>query len=108
VEYIERLGPFGSGNPEVKLIARGLRLVSPPRLIGQKNDHLQLTVAAKNDLQAHMRPGGIMRAVAFRKAHWEKKLIDADSFDLLFEPIINRFNGNHTAEMIVHDIQIPE
>ncbi len=108
VERIERLGPFGSGNPEVKLIVRGLRLASPPRRMGQKADHLQLTVAAKEDPQAHMNAGAVMRAVAFNKVSWEKKLIDADSFDLLFEPVINRYNGSVTAEMMVHDIQIPE
>lgn len=106
VGQMERLGPFGSGNPEVRLIARGLRLVGPPRCIGQKGEHLQITVAAKDNAEAHLKVGGVMRAVAFGKAAWEKKLIDAASFDLLFEPVINRFNGNPTAEMMVQDIQI--
>jgi len=104
VELIERLGPFGAGNPKIILVARDLRLVAPPRKIGSKGDHLQLTVAPRNDQQAHLTPGGVIRAVAFGKARWEKKLLDAESFDLAFQPVINHFNGNTTVEMIVKDL----
>jgi len=105
VEMIQRLGPFGQGNPQVQLVARNLRLMGQPRVIGKKNDHLQLTVAAADDAEAHMRAGGVMRAVAFGKAKWAKKLIDTESFDLVFEPVINRFNGNVTVEMMVRDMK---
>jgi len=104
VELIERLGPFGSGNPKVMLVARDLRLVAPPRKMGAKGDHLQLTVAPRTDPQALMTPGGVIRAVAFGKARWEKKLLDAQGFDLAFQPVINRFNGNTTVEMMTHDL----
>ena len=107
VEMIERLGPFGAGNPKVMLKARGLRLMSAPRRIGSQGNHLQLTVAAGDDPQAHLRPGGVIRAVAFGKASWEKKLLDAETFDLVFEPVINHFNSNTTVEMITRDIRIP-
>ncbi len=104
VEWIERLGPFGAGNPKVTLVARDLRLVAPPRKMGAKGDHLQLTVAPHADQQAHMTPGGVIRAVAFKKARWEKKLLDDESFDLAFQPVINHFNGNTTVEMLVKDL----
>jgi len=48
----------------------------------------------------------MLRAVGFNMAAWEKKLTDADSFDLVFEPVINRFNGSKTVEMMVLDIKI--
>ncbi|KPK78197.1 MAG: hypothetical protein AMJ79_00470 [Phycisphaerae bacterium SM23_30] len=106
VEIIEHLGPFGAGNPQVMLVARDLRLMSPPRRIGSQSEHLQLHVAGGDDHQAHLRPGGVIRAVAFGKAGWEKKLLDADTFDLVFEPVINRFNLNITVEMIARDIRL--
>jgi len=104
VQLIERLGPFGPGNPKVMLVARDLRLVNPPRKMGAQGDHLQLTVAPRADQQAHLTPGGVIRAVAFGKARWEKKLLDAESFDLAFQPVINHFNGDTTVEMIVKDL----
>jgi len=106
LEMIERLGPFGAGNPEVLLTASNLKLVGPPRRMGPKNDHLQFMVADDDDPQAHMRPGGILRAVAFGKAKWDKKLRDADTLALAFEPTLNRFNGNTSVELLVRDVRI--
>ena len=74
--------------------------------MGKKADHLQLTVAAADDPDAHLRVGGVMRAVAFGRAKWEKKLIAADSFDLVFEPTVNRFNGTTTVQLIVDDMRV--
>jgi len=108
VKMIEQMGPFGEGNPQVHLLARQLRLVCPPRRIGQKGEHLQLTVAAKNDREPHLRQAAMFRAVGFGKARWEKKLLDAESFDLVFQPVINHFNGNTPVEMIVEDIRVAE
>lgn len=106
VEMIKRLEPFGMGNPRVQLVIRNLQLAEQPRRMGKKGAHLQFTVAAAGDSQAHLRPGGIMRVAAFEKAGWEKKLIDAERFDLVFEPTINRYNGNTTVEMIAKDLMI--
>ncbi|MBN1436512.1 MAG: single-stranded-DNA-specific exonuclease RecJ [Sedimentisphaerales bacterium] len=104
VQMINKLGPFGAGNPQARLVARNLRLVGQPRRMGKKNEHLQFNVAAPNDPDAQLRPGGILRVVAFSKAKtWEKKLIQAQSIDLAFEPLINRFNGNTTVELIAED-----
>ena len=108
LEMIARLGPFGQGNGQVLLAARNLTLASPPRRVGKGADHLQLTVARAGDEQRHLRPGSMMRGVAFGMAKWEKKLIDAESFDLVFEPSINRYNGNATGQMLVKDIRINE
>jgi len=106
LEMIERLGPFGAGNPNVMLKASNLKLVGPPRRMGPKNDHLQFLIADADDPQAHMRPGGILRAVAFGKAKWDKKLRDADTLALAFEPTLNHFNGNTSVELLVRDVQL--
>ena len=106
LEMIARLQPFGQSNPPVLLVARSLHLTSPPRRVGKASDHLQLTVARADDDHATLRPGAMIRGIGFGLAKWEKKLIDAQSFDLVFEPTINRFNGNQTVEMLVKDIKI--
>ena len=103
-EMISRLEPFGTGNKKAVLLARNLRLTCPPRRMGRKGNHLQLSVAAAGDDEAHLRSGGVMRAVAFGKSQWEKKLLNANTFDLVFSPNINRFNGNTTVEMTTHDL----
>ncbi len=106
MKVIERTGPFGQGNPKVMLVARGLRLVDKPGLMGKKGDHLQMMVTDKDIADAHQVVGGIMRVVGFGKGKWLKKLQNAERFDLVFEPSLNHFNGNTTVEMIAQDISI--
>jgi len=104
VELIERLDPFGAGNPSVHLVARGLKLTAPPQRMGKRGDHLSMIVTSKENINNDRKL--MLRAVGFNMAAWEKKLTDADSFDLVFEPVINRFNGSKTVEMMVLDIKI--
>jgi len=106
VTMIGKLGPFGSGNPRVLLVGRNLRLINPPRSMGKRNEHLQFLVAHGDDETAQNRSGGVLRAVAFHKSNWAKILKTADSFDLVFQPMINHFNGNSTVELLAEDIQV--
>lgn len=106
VEMMQRLGPFGRANPKIKLAARKLKLAQPPRRIGKKGDHLQLVVTQQDNQSSNYQPGSVIRAIAFNQGKLEKKMLDAASFDLAFQPTINRFNGNTTVEMIVDDIII--
>jgi single-stranded-DNA-specific exonuclease len=46
VGEIERLAPFGLGNPPLTLVSRGVR-VAKKRVVGRKKDHLLLTVEAE-------------------------------------------------------------
>lgn len=108
VRMIEQMGPFGEGNPKVHLVARDLCLVCPPRRIGQGSEHLQLTVMAKVDSNVRSPAGAMLRAVAFGKGRWEKRLRYAESFDLVFQPVLNHFNDNTTVELIVEDFRIEE
>ena len=50
VEEIERLAPFGSGNPPLTLVSRGVR-VAKKRVVGRNEDHLLLTVEAEAEAQ---------------------------------------------------------
>jgi len=83
-----------------------LRLIGRPRRIGGGGAHLQFTVSVSEDSDASLRPGGVIRVIAFGKAHWEKKLIDAETFALAFEPMLNHYNGSTTVEFMAKDILI--
>jgi single-stranded-DNA-specific exonuclease len=96
VSQLERLGPFGQGNPRPVFATRGLRLAAPPRRVGAKSDHLQFAIT---DTTA------TVRCVAFRMAHLEKKLLEADAFDMAYEVQLNTYNGNTTVEFVVLDVQ---
>jgi len=105
LDTINRLGPFGEGNPRIRLLARRLKLIGPPRRIGGAGRHLDFLVAAADESDPTLRPGAVVRAVAFGRADWEKPISAAATVDLVFEPTINRFNGNTTVEMLVEDVR---
>ena len=96
VNQIERLGPFGQGNPKPVFATMGVRLAGAPRRVGSKRDHLQFAVTDRT---------GTIRCVGFRMGHLEKKLIDSESFNIAYEAQINSYNGNHSVEFITADIQ---
>ncbi len=104
VAAIDRLGPFGQGNPHVRLVARNLRLANPPRRVGKRSEHLQFMVTAAEN--AGFTPGSVVQAVGFGKAKWEKTLEGAPRFDLVFEPSLNRYNGSTTVQLVAEDLAV--
>ena len=92
---LEKLGPFGQGNPRPIFAARGVRLIGRPRIIGSGCDHLQFAVKDSS---------GSMACVGFGMAPLEKKLLETDYFSIAFEPQMNDFKNAKTPQFVVKDI----
>ncbi len=95
MEKIEQLAPFGQGNPEPRLGARGLSVVSS-RIVG--NNHLKLRLRQS---------GGVsLGAIAFNRADVLKKTVhDGARLAAVFTPRINTWNGNTAVELEIRDIK---
>jgi single-stranded-DNA-specific exonuclease len=95
VEDMERLAPFGQGNPRPLLCASAVQLVEAPRPIGQGDRHLSAR------FQQH---GQQFRALAFNRAEWISQLAGCvGSLDIAFRPVINEFRGRRTVELHLAD-----
>jgi len=90
------LGPFGQGNPKPVFATMGVRLLSAPRRVGAKGDHLQFTITDNT---------GTIRCVGFGMGNLEKKLLDNEFFNIAYEAQLNRYNGNTSVEFIATDVQ---
>jgi len=96
VVKLQTLGPFGQGNPEPIFVTKGVRLLSPPRRVGAKADHLQLAIT--DDTAA-------VRCVGFGLGHLEKKLLEREFFNVAYQPQIDNYNGGNNVQLVLTDIQ---
>lgn len=93
VETLEKLDPFGEGNPPPLFCARGLNL-KQYKTMGQNGAHLKF-FAQKNNLE-------------FECIMWnasELPFVLGSEIDIVFAPRINNFNGKTSLQLEVCDIK---
>jgi single-stranded-DNA-specific exonuclease len=95
VQEMEKLAPFGQGNPEPKLGARDIEVISS-RIVG--NNHLKLRLR---------QPGGVtLDAIAFKRGHLlGKQVRDGVQLAGVFTPRLNTWNGKTTVELEIKDMR---
>jgi single-stranded-DNA-specific exonuclease len=88
-EELERLAPFGIGNPGVSLLLPAARC-SDPKTMGEDGKHVRFTVAAG---------GSRARAVAFGMSK-----VDCESpLDATFSLELNEYNGSVEPRLVLRD-----
>jgi single-stranded-DNA-specific exonuclease len=89
VGELERIGPFGRGNPRPTMVLRGARFPSPAKLIGGKGSHLAIRI----------RLGDAERSDAFFEARWWNAAAHAPALagggrhDVVVAPRLDRYLG---------------
>jgi single-stranded-DNA-specific exonuclease len=109
VAQLDRLAPFGRGNPSPTLLLRNLVLAAPPTPLGKTGEHLALTVRdasttpprASGGLSA---PSKLYRVVAWRWGEHRAKLVTSSRFDAVVKPSISTFSGSPTVEPELIDL----
>jgi len=93
VGELERLEPFGTGNPEPLFYTRNLTLKNTPQALGR--DTLKFWV---NDGEV------TCQAIGFGMASLRQGLIDAGSFDLIYSLRIDNWQGESSFILEAEDI----
>ncbi len=91
ISELQKLEPLGQGNPQVRLVSRGLSLRRPPQWVGKKSQHLKMWVA--DETTTH-------------EAIWwncDEKNVPEGRFDLAFIPELNSFQDRQTVQLKVLD-----
>ncbi|MFL5328888.1 MAG: single-stranded-DNA-specific exonuclease RecJ [Gemmataceae bacterium] len=97
VRDLDRLEPFGCGNPRPRFLAAGLTIVGEPKAMGNGERHLSFRVKQGQTT---------LRAVAWSMAERTADLMSAGgACCLAFVPKINEWNGYTNVEMEVVDFQ---
>ncbi len=95
VREMEKLAPFGQGNPEPRLGTRGLEVVSS-RIVG--SNHLKLRLKQGE--------GTAVGAIAFNRGSLlGKQVRDGARLAAVFTPRLNVWNGATTVELEIRDIK---
>jgi single-stranded-DNA-specific exonuclease len=94
VKMLERLGPFGIGNPEPVMLARGLGVVSKKIM---KEAHLKLELRTK---------GNLVQEALWFNATKGKDLELGALIDLAFTPQMSSFRGRERLELRVRDLLV--
>jgi single-stranded-DNA-specific exonuclease len=95
MEEIDKMAPFGQGNPEPRLGARRLRVVSS-RIVGKS--HLKLKLRQGS--------GKTIDAIAFDKASLlGKQVRDGAQLAAVFTPRVIVWNGSRKVELEIRDIK---
>jgi single-stranded-DNA-specific exonuclease len=89
-EELASLGPFGTGNPDVRLLLRAVSLTNR-RTMGEDNAHVRFTVASGATSAA---------AVAFRCAG-RLAVPEGVPADATFSLEVNSYNGSQEAQLIL-------
>ncbi len=94
---MEKLQPFGYGNPTPVFVSRRVRVRSA-RAVGADGRHLKLFLSDQQ--------GRTWDAIAFRQGEWIGRL--PDLIDIVYVLKVNEWNGRVNLQLDVHDIHFSE
>ena len=97
LDEFAQLAPFGEGNAEPMLAARGVTLAAGVTRMGSSGQHLCFWIN---------QDGAAFRAVAFGKGDWADRLHGRKNCSLAFVPRVNRWQGTERLELDVRDVKV--
>lgn len=100
LHHINRIAPFGSGNPSPVFMAVGVPVVSVST-VGDNSAHLKLIVADRANGQA----GRPLEAIAFRYGHMAEAIKRRGSVDLVYSIERREWKGNTHLQLRVKDMR---
>ena len=99
VEELAAMGPFGAGNPSIRLRLDGLTIAETPRQVGREGKHLQLR------FRGH---GRYIKSIAWRWGEHSANLAAGMPVDVLAKPTLSHWGGSTTVELELQDLRVQQ
>ncbi len=96
-QTLEKLAPFGPGNPRVRLLVRG-RVCGQPRMLGARGDHLAFQLGSAN--------GAAARIVAWGWGDKAEHIRSGEAIEAIVEPKLSTWNGSTRVEPVLADLRV--
>jgi single-stranded-DNA-specific exonuclease len=93
--FIERLAPFGEGNPQPLFLARALQVVGEPMLVGKEQQHLRLTLRDGQRLWSAIGFGMGRRSTEAK----------GGPIEIVFSPQRRVWNGREEQQLVLRDLR---
>ncbi|MFA7087992.1 MAG: single-stranded-DNA-specific exonuclease RecJ [Patescibacteria group bacterium] len=103
-DQINRLSPFGQGNPQPRFVSHGLK-IGDIVTMGLDGQHIKIRLSAPEINGRRVQP---VWALAFGAAKEYKELKIGDSIDLVYYLEVNEFNGRREAQLKIIDLKISD
>jgi single-stranded-DNA-specific exonuclease len=95
VRWLDRLAPFGRGNPEPLFGAEGLTVAGPATVVGKR--HLKLELAWR---------GTRLSAIAFHQGDRVRELERGGKVDAAFHAAFDTWRGGQAVQLVVRDLRM--
>jgi len=102
-EKLEEFEPFGEKNPYPKFLVRNLT-VNGMSIVGNNGKHLRMTLISEDN----ERSSGVnlFKAIGFDLGHFYQKVKIGDKIDLVFEFLINEWEGLRDLQLKIIDLKV--
>ncbi|HZW10849.1 MAG TPA: single-stranded-DNA-specific exonuclease RecJ [Phycisphaerales bacterium] len=97
VRELERLGPFGMGNPQVRLRLNALAIADQPRAVGKEGKHLSMRVRSGDRS---------LKLIAWRWGERAGELAPGMRIDAIVTPKLSDWGGSTSVEAELHDLRV--
>ena len=98
---LRRLSPFGPLNESPVFVTRGVVLVTPPRVMGYKKNHLKLVLSMPGQLP-------ILQGTAYNGAELLPRFTDVGKFDILYMIDESTKGDSRNIYLNILDIHFPD
>jgi single-stranded-DNA-specific exonuclease len=99
IEDIDRMQPFGMGNPQPVISISNVRVLAPPRFVGEGGKTVQVRFGQERCE---------VKGVAFNQAERWKKVEEGMICSVVGTPSINEYNGRRDVQLMIKDFRFDE
>lgn len=97
IAWLDKMRPFGSGNPEPVFFMEGLSKKQQFFYIGKDKKHF------KGYLE---KDGAVFQTIGYNMSDYEDIFMNNEKFDILFVPEFNNWLGEKTVQLKLKDIKV--
>jgi single-stranded-DNA-specific exonuclease len=99
MDDIERMEPFGMGNPTPIIAVSGVRLSASPKFVGKDSKTVQIKLAQGET---------VIKAVAFGQPERWRNIVEGAIISVAAQPQINEYNGRRDVQLVIKDFKTEE